>query len=249
MRLENKVALITGAAQGLGRACCLKFAAEGAVVVAADINLEGARETAAIINSNKVRAVAVRVNVADEQDTLNMVQEIIKTMGRVDILVNNAAIFYGLPRRPFYEIPVEEWDRVMSVNIKGIWLVTKAIFPAMKEHGGKIINIASEVFFTGSHGFVHYVASKGGVVGLTRALARELGDYNICINAVAPGFTDTEASRALNPNIDKYEVERNCIKRLGQPEDMVNSIMFFASEESNFITGQTMLVNGGREMN
>ena len=249
MRLEGKVALVTGAAQGLGKACCLKLAAGGAAVVAADINFEGAQETGAEIKANGGRAIATKVNVADEQDTLKMAAQAVAAFGRVDILVNNAAIYYGLPRRPFHEIPVAEWDLVMDVNVKGVWLVTKALFPALKDSAGKIINIASEVFFTGSHGFAHYVASKGGVVGLTRALARELGDYNICINAVAPGFTDTEASRVLNPNYEKYDLGRNCIKRLGQPDDIVNAILFLASAESNFITGQTMLVDGGREMN
>lgn len=249
MLLKDKVALVTGAARGLGRDCCLKLAAEGAVVVAADINIDGVKETAAEINAGGGRAIALRVDVSDEQDTVRMVRDAIDAVGRVDILVNNAAVLYGLVRRPFFEISVDEWDRVMSVNIKGIWLVTKAIFPVMKENGGKIINIASEVFFTGSHGFVHYVASKGGVVGLTRALARELGDYNICINSVAPGFSDTESARDINPNFDKYDVDRNCIKRLALPSDIANAIAFFASDQCNFITGQTLLVNGGREMN
>jgi 3-oxoacyl-[acyl-carrier protein] reductase len=151
-------------------------------------------------------------------------------------------------RKPFTEVEEEHWDRMMAVNVKGPWLCTRAVFPHMEAQGkGKIVNLASEVFFTGSHGFVHYVASKGGVIGLTRALAVELGPHNICINAVAPGFTDTEASRTL-ANVEKYDTSRTPLKRLETPEDLVGIVTFLASDESDFITGQTILVDGGRAM-
>ena len=132
--------------------------------------------------------------------------------------------------------------------MKGPWLCAKAVFPFMKAQGkGKIVNLASEVFFTGSHGFVHYVASKGGVVGLTRALAVELGQYGICVNAVAPGFTDTEASRTV-ADVEKYDTSRTPLQRLQKPDDLVGVVAFLASDESDFITGQTILVDGGRAM-
>jgi NAD(P)-dependent dehydrogenase (short-subunit alcohol dehydrogenase family) len=138
---------------------------------------------------------------------------------------------------------------MMAVNVKGPWICARAVFETMKSLGkGKIINLTSEVFFTGSHGFAHYVASKGGVIGLTRALAIELGPYGICVNAVAPGYTDTEASRTI-ADVNKYDTSRTPLKRLERPEDLVGIVCFLASDESDFITGQTILVDGGRAMN
>jgi len=187
-------------------------------------------------------------DVTREADTLRVARETIEAFGRIDVLVNCAAIYYGLARKPFYEIDPKEWDQVMTVNVKGIWLCTRAVFPYMKQQGkGRIINLSSETFFTGSQGFVHYVASKGAVVGLTRALASELGPYHIGINSIAPGFTDTEASRSI-ADVTQYDVSRTPLKRLEQPDDLVGAVIFFASEESDFITGQTLLVDGGRAM-
>lgn len=249
MFLKEKVAVVTGTAQGLGRAFCLKLAEEGARVVAADINLAGAEETVKMIRESGQEALAIKVDVTKEVDVQALAAEAAARFGGIDILVNNAAIYDGLRRKPFYEINPEEFDMVLGVNIKGVWLASKAVYPAMKARGkGKIINIASETFFTGSNGFVHYVASKGGVVGLTRAIAREVGQDNICVNAIAPGFTNTEASAGL-ASLDKYDVSKNCIPRLGQPQDMVGIVAFLASDQSDFISGQTFLVDGGREMN
>jgi NAD(P)-dependent dehydrogenase (short-subunit alcohol dehydrogenase family) len=163
-------------------------------------------------------------------------------------LVNCAAIYDGLVRKSFTEIDPKEWDQVMAVNVKGPWLCTRAVFPHMKQQGkGKIVNLSSEVFFTGSHGLIHYVSSKGGVIGLTRALAIELGPHNININAVAPGFTDTEASRSI-ADVKKYDVSRTPLRRLEEPNDLLGAVIFLASDDSDFITGQTLLVNGGRAM-
>lgn len=248
MRLKGKVAVITGTAQGLGRAFCLKLAEEGAKIVAADINLTGAEETVKLLREKGGDGWAIKVDVTNESDVQAMAAEAVAKFGGIDILLNNAAVYYGLQRKPFYEIDAAEFDKVLAVNIKGIWMATKAVYPAMKQRGkGKIINISSESFFTGSNGFVHYVASKGGAIGLTRAIAREAGQDNICVNAVAPGFTATEASAGL-ASLEKYDVSKNCIKRLGQPEDIVGIVAFLASDESDFISGQTILVDGGREM-
>lgn len=249
MLLAGKAAIITGSAQGLGRQFCLKLAAEGAKVVAADINLTGAEETVGMIQHAGGEGLALRVDVTNEEDLSSMAEQTLSRFGKLDILINNAAIYYGLKRKPFYEIDPQEFDKVLSVNVKGLWMATKAVYAAMKQQGkGKVINVASETFFTGSNGFVHYVASKGGVVALTRSLAREMGKDNICVNAIAPGFTNTEASAGL-ASIEKYDVSRNCIQRLGQPEDMVGLAAFLASDLSDFISGQTILVDGGREMN
>jgi 3-oxoacyl-[acyl-carrier protein] reductase len=244
MRLKERVAIVTGAARGLGKTFSIALAKEGAKVMAIDI--ADPENTVMEIESLGGIARGFQADVSIEEETLKIAEETIESFGRIDILVNNAAIIYGLVRKPFYEIDPEVWDKVMMVNIKGPWLCTRAVFPYMKQQGkGKIINLASETFFTGSHGFVHYVASKGGVVGLTRALAVELGPYHININAVAPGFTDTEASRSID-DITKYDVTRTPLGRLEQPHDLVGAVIFLASDESDFITGQTLLVDGGR---
>jgi NAD(P)-dependent dehydrogenase (short-subunit alcohol dehydrogenase family) len=246
MRLKDKVAIITGAAQGLGRTFSIALAREGAKIMATDLlSLENTvKEVGAIGGVGK----SIRADVTSEDDTKKIAEETSQAFGRIDILVNCAAIYYGLVRKPFYEIDPKEWDRVMTVNVKGTWLCTKAVFPYMKQQGkGKIINLSSETFFTGSHGFVHYVASKGAVVGLTRSLAGELGPYNINVNALAPGFTDTEASRTI-ADVTKYDLSRIPLKRLEQPQDIIGAVLFFASDESDFVTGQTLLVNGGKAM-
>jgi 3-oxoacyl-[acyl-carrier protein] reductase len=246
MKLKDRVAVVTGAARGLGRAFCEALAKEGAKIMAVDI--ADLSDTVKEIESSGGTAKGLKVDVSGERDTLKMAEETLGAFGRIDILVNNAAIIYGLLRKPFYEIDPDLWDKVMTVNVKGPWLCTRAVFPYMKEQKrGKIINLSSETFFTGSHGFVHYVASKGGVVGLTRALAVELGPHNININAIAPGFTDTEASRSI-ADVTKYDVSRTPLNRLQQPGDLLGALIFLASEESDFITGQVLLVDGGRVM-
>jgi 3-oxoacyl-[acyl-carrier protein] reductase len=249
MRLTDKVAIVTGAAKGLGRAFCLGLAREGARVMAVTRkDLENLEQTVKMIRSLGGEAEMFQAYVASEADTQAMARETTTKLGRIDILINNAAIYDGIKRKSFMEIDLKEWDLVMGVNVKGAFLSTRAVFPTMKAQGyGKIINLASEVFFTGSNGFAHYVASKGGIIGLTRALAIELGPDNICINCLAPGFTDTEASRGL-ADVSKYDVSKPPLKRLERPEDLVGAALFLASPESDFITGQTLLIDGGRAM-
>jgi NAD(P)-dependent dehydrogenase (short-subunit alcohol dehydrogenase family) len=253
MRLKDRVAIVTGAARGLGRAFAMRLAEEGAKVMAMNIALrprdrEDLSETVKQIKTLGGETVSFQGDVTDEGATRAMAEATVKAFGKVDILINNAAIYDGLKRRPFYEIDPDEWDLVMKVNVKGAFLCTRAVFPFMRDQGyGKIINIASEVFFTGSHGFAHYVASKGGIIGLTRALAIELGPHRICINCVAPGFTDTEASRGI-ADVTKYDTSKTPLGRVVKPEDLTGAALFLASPESDFITGQTVLVDGGRVM-
>ena len=249
MRLKNKVAIVTGGAKGLGRAFALRMAEEGAaVMVVTRKDMDNLKRTAETIRSMGGDARFFQADVAKIEDTLAMAKATKEAFGRIDILINNAAIYDGIKRTPFHEIDLSEWDLVMNVNVKGAFLSTRAVFPYMKEQGyGKIVNLASEVFFTGSHGFAHYVASKGGIIGLTRALAIELGPYNICINCVAPGFTDTEASRGL-ADVNKYDISKTPLRRLEKPEDLTGAALFLASSESDFMTGQTLLVDGGRAM-
>jgi NAD(P)-dependent dehydrogenase (short-subunit alcohol dehydrogenase family) len=249
MRLSGKAAVVTGAAKGLGRAFCLGLAREGARILAVTRkDLENLEQTVQMVRSLGGEAEGFQADVALEADTQAMAREALQKFGQIDILINNAAIYDGIKRKPFFEIDLQEWDLVMNVNVKGAFLAARAVFPSMKERGyGKIVNLASEVFFTGSHGFAHYVTSKGGIIGLTRALAVELGPHNICINCIAPGFTDTEASRGL-ADVTKYDVSKTPLRRLEKPEDLVGAAVFFASPESDFITGQTLLIDGGRAM-
>lgn len=246
--LSGSVVLITGAGGGLGRSFALGFAAAGARVIAADINAAGAAETAALIDGEGGKALGAGVDVTSEASLAALAEQALAFGGRIDCLVNNAAIYAGLARRGFLDIPEAEWDRVMAVNVKGAWLAARAVAPAMKaQKSGAIVNISSATVMSGSPLWLHYVTSKGAIIAMTRALARELGDDNITVNAVAPGFTLTDASLGLMENAAEYGVGRGALKRASQPEDMVGAALFLASPAAAFITGQTLVVDGGRQ--
>lgn len=248
MSLGGKVIIVTGSAQGLGREYAIRLAQEGAAIVVADLDSDKARQVAEAIKETKGKAESVKVDVTDQESTARMVVNTVRSFGRVDVLVNNAAFYYGLKKKPFTEIATEEWDKMMNVNLKGCWLCSKAVFPEMKKQGkGKIINITSSSFFTGVPYMAHYVASKGGVIGFTRALSRELGQYNITVNALAPGYTVTEASMNINPDesFNEKRVMERSLRREEHPKDVAGTLAFLASDYSDFITGQTILVDGG----
>lgn len=248
-RLDNRMAIVTGGARGLGKVFCMALAEEGAKVVIADILHEEAEQTAREIREKGGSSISIKVDISSGEDTSRMARETVKKFGRIDILVNNAAMIYGIGRRPFYEISVEKWNRLITINLGGPFLCAKAVFPQMKTQGkGKIINMASETAFTGSKGFLHYVTSKGGILSFNRSLAAELGQYGIRVNCVAPGFTNSESAKSVTNDITKYDTSRTPLGRLEQPEDLVGAIIFFASDESDFITGQALIVDGGRYM-
>src|SRR4030042_5022698 len=217
MRLKDKVVIVTGSAQGLGKAYALALAKEGAHIVIGDIiNTKKAKQAIEEIGG---KVLALNVDVSDEKSTMEMAQQTMDRFGRIDVLVNNAAIFASIVKKPFYEISSEDWDDVMRVNLKGAFLCCKVVYPYMKKQGkGKIINISSGTWFKGSPLFAHYVTSKAGIVGLTRALAREVGADGISVTAVAPGLTESEALR--NNPIDTKEmaqatIKSRCFKRVG----------------------------------
>ena len=249
LRVEGRVAIVTGAAGGLGREFALALAQAGAAVVCGDVNVQGIVESAEIIQSAGGQALAQHVDVTDAASTNALVAAAVEKFGRIDILINNAAIYAGIERKPFWEIDEATWDSVLAVNVKGIWQMSKSVAPHMIEHGGKIINISSATFYSGSPGWLHYVASKGATIGMTRSMARELGDYNVTVNAIAPGFTLTDASIGNVKDAANYGIQRGALKRASQPDDMVGTALYLASSASDFVTGQTIVVDGGRQFN
>jgi len=246
MKLEGKVALVTGGAQGIGRAIALLFAREGARVSIADINLEKARETCREIESLGREGLALGGNVADAKEAEAMVQQTVEKFGHLDILVNNAGITRdGVLLR----MKEEDWDLVMSVNMKGAFHCTKAALrPLLKQKGGKIINISSVTGEMGNAGQSNYAASKAGLIGFTKSVAREYASRNIQVNAIAPGFIDTAMSQAIPQKEREFLIKQIPMERLGAPEDIAEAVLFLASPGSDYITGQVLNVNGGLYM-
>lgn len=247
--LDGRVAIVTGGGHGIGKAYCEGLAKSGAAVVVAEIDGDAAERTASDLRTSGCRALEVQTDVADESSAHRMAQRALDAFGRIDILVNNAAVFATIPisRVPIEEVSVEEWDRVMAVNLRGIFLACKAVLPAMRRQGyGKIINISSGTALNGSPMRIHYVTSKGGVLSFTRTLAREIGPSGIRVNAIAPGSTLSEE----NPSEEilrfrQQRLEDRAIPRVQVPADLVGAVVFFASAASDFITGQTLVVDGG----
>jgi NAD(P)-dependent dehydrogenase (short-subunit alcohol dehydrogenase family) len=243
-RLTDRVVIVTGAAQGIGAVYARRLIAEGAHVVVADIDGPGASSTA-----NELDALGVQVDVSNPESVARMVDQTLQAFGRVDVLVNNAAVFGTLAYQPIEEISVELWDRVMAVNVRGVFLCCQAVIPIMKQQGsGKIINIASGTLLSGVPNFVHYIASKGAVFAMTRALAREVGPFGITVNTLAPGLT-------MSPNVQMHhppeQIQRSresrALARDETPEDLEGALLFLASADSDFVTGQMMLINGGAQ--
>lgn len=257
MRLKDRVAIVTGGAEGLGKAYAMGFSREGAKVVIADINLEAAKATAEEVAKNGGEALAIRTDVSKLEDTLEMAKKTVERFGRIDILVNNAAAFSRVmisKGTPFYELDLDEVDKVIAVNFKGVLLCARAVFPHMKaQGGGKIINITStQVYLGGAAGlrYAHYIGTKAGVIGLTRAFAREIGEFNINVNCLCPGSTSTEdpSNTAILELRKAHADAAQSIKGVQYPEDIVGTAIFLASSDSDRITGQTIIVDSGDVM-
>jgi NAD(P)-dependent dehydrogenase (short-subunit alcohol dehydrogenase family) len=247
--LKDKVAIITGAGRGLGKEFALRFAAEGAKLLLPDISLERAQETVKLIKAKGGEAQAMLTDISDEKATQKMADEVIRLYGRVDILLNNAALYYGVARRKWDEWTVKDWDRIFEINVRGTYLCCKTIAPLMVKAGkGKIINIASDVFkVSAAHQLMAYACSKSAVYTLTQCLARALGPSGINVNSIAPGFTATEASLGQDPSGNAFSatIDAQCLKRREEPTDLPGTAVFLASADSDFITGQYIVVNGG----
>jgi 3-oxoacyl-[acyl-carrier protein] reductase len=246
MSLNGKTALVTGAAQGIGRDIALALATDGADVAICDVNLEAAQKTAADIEAKGRKSLALKANVAASADVTAMIDQVVEKFGKIDILVNNAGITRdGLILR----MKDEDWDLVLSINLKGSFLCTKAALKYMtKQRTGTIINIASIVGAMGNAGQANYVASKAGLIGLTKTIAREYANRGITANAVAPGFIDTAMTKALSENVRQELAKQIPMGKLGTPEDVANAVRFLASPWASYITGQVIHVNGGMYM-
>jgi NAD(P)-dependent dehydrogenase (short-subunit alcohol dehydrogenase family) len=246
VRLSDRVSIITGGAAGIGFAYARRFLAEGAKVVIADV--ADAPAAAGKLGAPD-RTLGVRTDVSDMDAVRRLVDVAVGRFGRIDVLVNNAAVFATLKPRRFDEIPETEWDRVMAVNVKGIWNCARAVVPHMRaQGGGRIVNVASAIVAKGTAFLMHYVTSKGAVVAMTRALARELGPDGIAVNAIAPGLILSETVQA-NPDITEFQLDAimraRSLRREAYPEDVEGTVVFLASEESAFMSGQTLVVDGG----
>jgi 3-oxoacyl-[acyl-carrier protein] reductase len=246
MRLKDKVALVTGGARGIGRAIALAFAKEGADIAVGDVNLEEAQKTAADIEALGRKALALAVDVTDYQKVEETVNKILDKFAKVDILVNNAGITKD---NLLLRMSQPEWDAVLAVNLKGTFNCTRAVSrPMIKQRQGRIVNIASIIGIIGNPGQANYSASKAGIIALTKTAAKELASRNINVNAVAPGFIQTEMTAKLAEELKKKMMEAIPLARFGLPEDVAATCVFLASEDSSYITGQTIVVDGGMVM-
>ena len=245
--LDGRTVVVTGAATGIGQAFDVGCAAQGANVVVADMN--AADETVALVERAGGRALAVRVDVADDASTRAMAQAALDRFGRIDGLVNNAAYFREVKLTPFEELDPAIWDRIFAVNVKGVWQCCKAVMPAMRERGGgSIVNIASVVAVAGQPGYLHYVATKGAVLSMTKGLAKECGASGVRVNVIAPGFVITGATQDRPVEWQQSFLKARAISREQRPDDLVGTALYLLSDLAGFVSGQTIVVDGGHIM-
>jgi 3-oxoacyl-[acyl-carrier protein] reductase len=246
--LGGQVAVVTGAARAIGRETAETLAARGASVVSIDVAASDA--TVAAIADAGGSAVSVVADVSDEAAVEDAFAQALEAFGRIDVLVNNAGVFAGVERRPFWEIPAEEWDALMAVNLRSVFLCSRAVSAPMREaRRGRIVNIASNVITFGMANLMHYVASKAAVVGMTRSMARELGPFGVAVNAVAPGLVTTEITvETVSEEYRKLVAEGQCLTQAIVPADVASAVAYLAGPSARMVTGQTLLVNGGASM-
>lgn len=247
-QLDGKIIVVTGAGRGLGRAFALGAAAAGAAaVVIAELVADWGRATAEAVEKSGHRALFVALDLADPASVSAMAETVGKAFGRIDGLVNNGAIATGIGGKTFEEIDIDTWDRVMRVNVRGTWLATKACAPWLRKgaNGARVVNIASDTALWGAPRLLHYVASKGAVIAMTRSLAREMGPDRISVNAVAPGLTRVEATEYVPADRHKLYEDGRAIPRAQMPEDVVGTVLHLLSDGAAFVTGQLLPINGG----
>lgn len=245
--LRDRVVIITGGGQGIGRNYALRFAEQGAIPVIAEYYGENAEKVAKEIAAKGGKALAIQTDVGSLESATRMAEQTLEKLGRIDCLINNAAVFSRITMAPFWELPPAEWERAMQVNITGAFYCARAVVPAMqKAKWGRIINVSSATMIMGAVNYLHYVTSKSAVIGMTRAMARELGDWNITVNTFWPGVTKTEIERPSVPS-GRFEQLKamQSIKRLAELDDMANAVMFLCSDDSGYITGQGLQADGG----
>jgi 3-oxoacyl-[acyl-carrier protein] reductase len=246
--LKDRVVIITGGAQGLGRTYSEHFAKQGSIPVIVDMDGDKATEVQKSLQAAGHKALAVRADVSDPESTAAIAEKALQAFGRIDVLINNAALFSKITLAPFWELPIEEWRRAMDINVTGAFLCARAVVPAMqKGQWGRIINVSSSTVLNGRANYLHYIASKSALIGMTRSMARELGQWNITVNAYLPTATQTEVER---PSANKALFERligeQAIRRIADMSDHAATMLFLCSDEAGFITGQSHLVDGGR---
>jgi len=245
--LRDRVVIITGGGQGLGRTYAHNFAAQGAIPVIAELNEENGARVVQEIEQPGGRAFSFRTDVSDEASTLAMAEAALSAHGRIDCLINNAAVFSKITIAPFWELPVDEWKSAMDVNINGAFFCSRAVVPAMQEaHWGRIINVASTTVPTGRANYLHYITSKSAMIGMTRSMARELGDYNVTVHLFWPGAVETEIER---PSVSGAQfqaiAQQQCIKRPATMDEYAGFMLFLCSDDAEYMTGQAMAANGG----
>lgn len=246
--VKDRVVIITGAGQGIGRELARQYGAAEALVAVADLNADKAASVANEITRAGGSAMAVRVDVSDRNSVDTMVASVTSQYGRVDVLINNAAVFATLEKRPFDEIPLAEWDQVLRINITGVFNCVCAVAPLMRQAGwGRIVNISSDAVRLGVVNYLHYVTSKSALIGMTNSLARELGSSGITVNCIRPGGVATEVDRTVNPTLERRQqmLAQQCVPRGQVPSDLVGIVMFLSTPASSFISGQTIACDGG----
>ena len=245
--LKDRVVIITGGGQGIGRGYAHYFAAQGAIPVIAEINGENAERVANEVREKQGKSLGIETDVADLDSATAMAEATLKEFGRIDCLINNAAVFSKITMAPFWELPVDEWKRAMDVNITGSMFCARAVVPAMQEaRWGRIINVSSGTFVMGLPNYLHYITSKSAVVGMTRSMARELGEWNITVNTFWPGVMQTEIERPSVPRERfKEYTDRQSLKRQGTIHDLAKAMLFICSEEASYISGQSLQPDGG----